>query len=124
MQLTEQQEAEALAAYLWLKGYPFTHIPNEAGTRDKRSAKMRAIRMKRAGTSKGFPDYLIYPPGKQIAIELKSTRKGAKATKEQIEWLKVLASHGYDAAVCHGRDEAAEFIESVIEEQTNDRPTT
>ena len=54
---TEQQEAEVLAAYLRLKGYKFTHIPNETGS-DPR-ARARAVRMKRAGVSRGFPDYLI-----------------------------------------------------------------
>lgn len=55
MQTTEQQESELLAAYLRIKGYKFTHIPNETGSDP--AAKRRAIRMKRAGTSKGFPDF-------------------------------------------------------------------
>ena len=111
MQPTEQQEAEALAAYLRIRGYDFTHIPNETGSSPE--AKRRAIRMKRAGVSKGFCDYLIFAEGKRIAIELKR-RKGGRASPEQKKWLEVLAAHGFDAAVCHGRDEAVEFIEEVI----------
>lgn len=110
---TEQQEAETLATYLQIKGYKFTHIPNETGSDP--AAKRRAIRMKRAGTSKGFPDYLIFVDGKSIAIELKSKRKGAKATQEQVDWLMTLSNSGFDSAVCYGADEAIEFIETVID---------
>lgn len=108
---TEQQESEALAAYLRVRNYPFTHIPNETGSDP--AARRRAVRMKRAGTSKGFPDYLIYPPNHNIAIELKR-QKGGKASPEQRQWLERLAGHGYDAAVCHGAREAIEFIDKVI----------
>jgi hypothetical protein len=112
MQITEQQESELLATYLRIKGYKFTHIPNETGSDP--AAKRRAIRMKRAGTSKGFPDYLIFANGKSIAIELKSRRKGAKATPEQKEWLLTLSEYGFESAICHGSSEAIEFIDSVI----------
>lgn len=105
---TEQQEAEALAAYCRIKGYDFTHIPNETG--GDMAARRRAVRMKRAGTSKGFPDYLIFTKIKCYAIELKR-RKGGRATPEQRKWLEVLAAHGFVAAVSHGADEAIELIE-------------
>ena len=108
---SEQQHAEALARWLnTLHGCSFTHVPNETGSSDE--AKRRAVRMKRAGTSSGFPDYLIFYRGKRIAIELKKDTK-SKASKQQLEWLKVLASFGFECAVCHGWDEAKEFVESV-----------
>lgn len=108
---TEQQEAEALAAWLRVKGYWFTHIPNETGSDP--AARRRAVRMKRAGVSRGFPDYLIFTVKHCIAIELKR-QKGGKATPEQRAWLEVLAAHGFYTAICHGRDEAVEFVESVV----------
>jgi len=108
---TEQQEAEALATYLTIRGYKFTHIPNETG--GDPAAKRRAVRMKRAGTSKGFPDYLIFVDGHCIAIELKRTQ-GGTVSSEQREWLGVLASYGFDAAVCHGAQQAIDFIKEVI----------
>ena len=108
---TEQQEAEALAAYLRLKGYKFTHIPNETGS-DPR-ARARAVRMKRAGVSRGFPDYLIFANGKRYAIELKR-KKGGRATPEQLDWLGVLDEYGFNVKVCNGAEEAIEFIESVV----------
>lgn len=108
---TEQQEGEALAAWLRTKGYPFSHIANETGSDP--AARRRAVRMKRAGVSRGFPDYLVFPPGHNIAIELKR-QKGGRATPEQREWLQVLARNGFKAAICHGRDDAVEFIEEII----------
>ena len=108
---TEQQEAETFATWLTIHGYKFTHIPNETGG-DTR-ARLRGLRMKRAGTSKGFPDYLIFANGERIAIELKR-QKGGKTSPEQREWLGVLAQYGFHAAVCNGAREAIEFIEEVV----------
>lgn len=105
---TEQQEAERLAAYLRIKGYPFTHIPNETG--GDPAARRRAIRMKRAGVSRGFPDYIIIKGGRLIVIELKR-RKGGRATPEQRKWLDEFARIGARVAICNGADEAIEFIE-------------
>lgn len=104
---TEQQEAEALAIWLTVHGYTFTHIPNETGSDP--AARRRAVRMKRAGVSKGFPDYLIFKDGKKWAIELKR-RKGGRASPEQRKWLGILAAHGFIAAVCNGCDEAVAFL--------------
>ncbi len=98
---TEQQEAEALAAYLRLKGYKFTHIPNETGS-DPR-ARARAVRMKRAGVSRGFPDYLIFANDRRFAIELKR-RKGGKTTPEQLDWLSVLDEYGFNVKVCNSKE--------------------
>lgn len=108
---TEQQEAETLAAYLQLKGYDFHHSPNETGSDP--AARRRAIRMKRAGVSRGFPDYLIYTNGHRIAIELKRI-KGGSTSKEQREWLTVLSKYGYNTSVCKGANEAIQFIERVV----------
>ncbi len=109
---TEEQEGVTLVAYLRNKHYRFHHSPNETGSSPE--ARRRAVRMKRQGVSKGFPDYLIFAHGKCIAIELKSTRKGAKATQEQLDWLMELNNYGFESAVCHGAREAIEFIEDVV----------
>ena len=108
---TEQQEAEIFATWLHVHGFKFTHIPNETGSDP--AAKRRAIRMKRAGVSKGFIDYLVFKDGQKWAIELKR-RKGGRATPEQREWLAILAAHGFEAAVCHGAEECVQFIESTL----------
>lgn len=106
---TEQQEAEALAQYLRLKGYRFTHIPNETG--GDAYARRRAVRMKRAGVSRGFPDYLAFKDGRRYAIELKR-QKGGRATPEQLEWLDVLDGCGFFVKLARGAGEAVEWLES------------
>lgn len=111
---TEQQEAEILASYLRLRNIPFTHIPNETG--GDMLAKRRAIRMKRAGVSKGFPDYLIIYKGKLVFIELKR-RKGGRVSLEQKEWLEVLNNVDNSVArVCNGADDAIGFLEGIEDE--------
>lgn len=110
----EQQEAETLAAYLRTHKIKFTHIPNETGS--DQHARARAMRMKRAGVSKGFPDYLVFANNHRIAIELKR-KKGSRTSPEQLEWLRELANYGFNAAVCHGANEAIEFIESITKKE-------
>lgn len=116
---TEQQEAEALATWLRYQGYNFTHIPNETGS--SAEARRRAVRMKRAGTSRGFPDYLIFAEEFAIAIELKRNSKSAKATKEQLEWLNILGKYGFATAVCHGFDEARQFVQNTVNKRKQQR---
>lgn len=105
---TEAQEGEALVAYLRMKGLRFTHIPNETG--HSLEARKRAVRMKRQGVSRGFPDYLIIVDDQLIAIELKR-QKGSRTSPEQEEWVQALNDAGVPAKVCKGFDEARDFIE-------------
>lgn len=107
---TEAQEGEALVAYLRIKGYKFTHIPNETG--HSLEAKRRAIRMKRQGVSKGFPDYLVLTPKGLAVVELKRT-KGSSTSAEQLEWIAAFNAAGIPAKVCKGSEQAIEFIEEI-----------
>lgn len=107
---SEQQEAEALTQWLRLKGYKFTHIPNETGSSPE--ARRRAVRMKRAGVSRGFPDYLIFKDGKRYAVELKRQGKNSRASREQLDWLETLDEYGFFVKVAHGASEVMEFLES------------
>lgn len=106
---TEEQEQRMLVQYLRLHGYTLHHSPNETGHTPE--ARRRAGRMKAAGTSKGFPDLLIFKGSDRWAVELKRT-VGGRATPEQKEWLHVLAAHGFKSAICHGYKEAIDFIEN------------
>lgn len=94
-----------LSQWLTVRQIPHTHIVNEQPN------KKRAIAEKKMGKSKGFPDYLIFlPNGVNVAIELKRFDEPAKASKEQIAWLKLLVSRGFEGAVCHGAHEAVQFL--------------
>lgn len=105
---TESEEAHTLVAYLRIHGYKFHHSANETGHTPE--AIRRAVRVKREGTSAGFPDYVIVINNVLIAIELKRVR-GSRVTPEQREWLAVLSACGIPSAICHGAAEAIEFIQ-------------
>jgi hypothetical protein len=108
---TESQEGEILVAYLRVRGLAFTHIANETGHSPE--ALRRAIRVKRQGTSRGFPDYIIALPGiGLLIIELKRQR-GSVTSQEQKDWVAVLNEcPGTAAHICKGGAAAIAVIES------------
>lgn len=109
MNIAEYREVCQLHRWLDIKRIKHTHIVNE------QPSKQRAIAEKRMGKSKGFPDLLVFlNNGKNLAIEMKRSDKAAKATPEQLEWLKFLSTRGFECAVCHGFTEAVEFISEFL----------
>lgn len=107
---TEAQEAQTLVHYLRLSGHRFHHSPNETGS--SMEARRRAVRMKREGTSPGFPDYLVIVNKKLVFIELKRV-KGSKVSIHQKEWIADLLETGVVAAICYGAEEAIGLVEGV-----------
>jgi hypothetical protein len=107
---TESQEGDVLVAYLRLKNYKFTHIANETGGTPE--ARRRAVRVKRQGVSRGFPDYLVLTKNGLLAIELKRL-KGSKTSPEQREWIRSFNDVGIPAMICKGAGEAIKFIEGM-----------
>lgn len=81
--------------------------------------------MKKMGTSKGFPDLLVFIPitgvtgeidsYQMCAIEMKR-RKGGTVSKDQKRWLEILQASGAMCAVCHGSDEAIAFVDAIMKE--------
>ena len=106
----ESQEAATLVAYLQLKGYKYHHSPNETGHTPE--ARRRAIRMKREGTSPGFPDYVLLAKGHIVVIELKRL-KGSVTSPEQLQWLKDFESCGAKTLLAKGAGEAIDFLEKL-----------
>lgn len=121
--MTEEQEQMEFVRWLRINKIPHFHCPNEVGGQT-RSLKVRAIKMKRMGVSKGVPDLFIFIPVaginghtdayQAVAIEMKR-KKGARTSDEQKEWLKVLELAGIPCAVCKGADKAIEFVKEVQE---------
>lgn len=109
---SESQEGDQLVAYLRWRGIPFTHIPNETGSSEE--AKRRAVRMKRQGVSRGFPDYVIaLPDVGMLYIELKR-QKGSRVSPEQQAWVDVInRCPNAEAHICHGARAAIDVIESI-----------
>lgn len=114
------EDDEQITVVEWCEVHkiPVHHSPNTIGGSTP-ALKARARRMHRLGTSKGFPDLLVFVPYKGVtgavdsyqclAIEMKR-RRGGKASEEQLEWLEKLELAGIPSRVCHGADEAISFI--------------
>lgn len=122
--MTEEQEQIEFVRWLEANQIPHFHCPNEVGGQTK-ALKVRAIKMKRMGVSKGVPDLFVFVPIKGVTgkidayqplvIEMKK-QKGSTTSKEQKEWLKILEMAGIPSAVCKGAEKAIEFVEQEIKE--------
>lgn len=120
----EEEEQMAFVQWCRLQKIIVHHSGNEIGG-STRALKARAIKMKKMGTSKGFPDLLVFVPAKgatnridsyqPVAIEMKRV-KGSTTSTEQKEWLKILEKAGIPCKVCKGAEEAIKFINEVKEE--------
>lgn len=75
-------------------------------------AKLRAT-----GLSKGFPDLEVFiGNGKSLYIEMKRKKVGV-VSEEQKKWITWLNDNGYSAKVCHGADEAIEYVRGFIDNE-------
>ena len=119
----EADEQIAFVQWCRLNKIIVHHSPLEIGG-SSAAVKVRAIKMKKMGASKGFPDLLLFIPIKGVtgrvdayqplAIEMKR-QKGSTTSPEQKEWLKVLELAGIPCAVCKGAEKAIEFVQSIQE---------
>lgn len=74
-----------------------------------RTSAMQAIRAKRTGMAKGFPDTQCLAGGGLCAfIEFKA--KSGTLGDEQVNWLNWLHGCGFPVAVCRHPDTAAEWL--------------
>jgi hypothetical protein len=110
----EDFEQERLANWLDSRGVLWTHPPN-GGMRNK----VVAAKLKRQGVKAGVPDVLIFtaPPNgpegcRGVAVELKRA-KGGRCTDAQLMWQQMLLAQGWSVAVCHGHQEAIEWLEAL-----------
>lgn len=121
---TEEQEQMTFVEWLKINHIPHFHCPNEVGGQTK-SLKVRAIKMKRMGVSKGVPDLLVFIPVygttgevdcyQMCAVEMKR-KTGGRTSTEQKEWLEILQASGVMCAVCKGAEEAIKFIDAIRKE--------
>jgi hypothetical protein len=112
---TEGQEQAQLAK--WLKSHSIAYAANLEGM--YHGDPVRGAVAKSRGAKKGRPDIEIFTPcpkhptARGVAIELKSTRPGAKASPEQLAWLEKLTHCGWVTYVAHGCADAVEWLESL-----------
>lgn len=80
-----------------------------------RTSMKQAVKMKKTGYVKGFPDLFIYEPKGQwhgLAIEMK-TAKGVMS-QSQKDWQAKLINNGYQAVTCKSFDEAKKVIDDYM----------
>ena len=107
---SEANQQEIVVKYLRL-AYPNALYCASAG--GMRTSYLQAIKMKRTGYVKGFPDLFIYEPNADyhgLAIEMKK-EKGGVASPEQKWWQEQLRNRGYASYICKGSEEAIKVID-------------
>ena len=120
----ETDEQIAFVQWCHLNNIIVHHSGNELGG-STAAIKARGRKMKRMGTSKGFPDLLVFVPVygatgeadayQMCAVEMKR-KIGGRLSQEQKEWLDILQASGVLTAVCKGAEEAIRFINNVVQE--------
>lgn len=110
-----KEEVEQIWLVNWLrKRYPHLKFSASANGGSRHIAE--AVKFKRMGVSKGFPDIEIPVARKSyhgLYIELKR-QEGGVLKKEQKEWLAFLSAEGNLAVRCDGFKEAANLIEDYL----------
>jgi len=112
---SESNQQELVIKYLRL-AYPNLLYCASAG--GMRTSYLQAIKMKRTGYVKGFPDLFIYEPRNEyngLAIEMKK-EKGGVASPEQKRWQEQLRNRGYASYICKGSEEAIKVIDEYFNE--------
>ncbi len=104
---TEEQDQIKFAVWLANQGILFTASAN-GGKRNL----WEAVKFKRMGVSKGYPDIAIEMSNKLyhgLRIELKRVSGGVRSP-EQLEWQRRLRENGYCCEFANGLDEAKRIV--------------
>jgi hypothetical protein len=105
--VNETKQCEYFHEWLCIKNIWHHHSPN-----GELRNKIIGAKLKRMGTSAGFPDYII-PYAKKsyygLYIEVKSAN--GKLSPTQKEWFKFLNEQNYLAVSCKGWLEATKIVE-------------
>lgn len=119
----EDDECIAFADWLRFNNIPAAHIANESRS-SNRSAMIRGAKLKRMGQSRGVWDYEVFVPQyslidgevddyQLLKIEMKR-QKGGTVSPEQKEWQKIYETAGIPCRICHGADEAIDFVKEFM----------
>lgn len=124
--MLNNEELEQKIIFDWanfnLAKYPMLRFLNSSANGMKTTIKT-AIRAKKTGMKKGYPDIFLPHPNKDyhgLFIELKrkenKTLKLSKGrvTPEQVQWINYLNSVGYLAIIAYGAEEAINAIKDYL----------
>lgn len=115
----EHEAQKIVCQWLDLHKILYCHVPNE------RVGDVQRKILAGLGVKAGVPDLLIFtlprpcpangwmwPTYHGVAIEMKRS-KGGKATHMQSKWLRCLSQCGWMTRVCHGSNEAIDWLEEL-----------
>lgn len=116
----EDEEAKIFAKYLNdLQANKqivcYSHIPNENSIKNMGYA----MKMKAMGKQAGVPDYIIVMKSKVLFVELKRQKNEngtteSKTSPAQELWVNSLNNANCLSKICHGSNEAINFIQSNV----------
>lgn len=125
----EEDEQIAFVQWCHLHGIVVHHSGNEIGGSTP-AMKARVIKMKRLGTSAGFPDLVLFIPVHGITGEIDTYQpafvemkriKGSVTSQAQKKWLEVISKAGIPCAVCKGAAAAIDFVKNIMEVDLNEQ---
>lgn len=105
----ESKIQRTIRHYLALKGYRSVHVPNGSVLRGDKLTRAKQMRnLKSDGLTPGFPDLIVYGPGRIGHIEVK--QEGEFATDTQMEVEQWLSEWGHPYAVCRSLEDVDETL--------------
>jgi len=87
----------------------YSAVPNNTWTK----SWSQKAKQKKLGVMSGVPDLIVVTPTKVFFIEMKRQKRG-KVMVTQDEWIDAINTTGVPARVCHGFEEAKDFINEQI----------
>ena len=112
MKRIEEQIQIAVIKYLNL-AYPDILYCASAG--GMRTSFKQAVKMKKTGYVRGFPDLFIYEPiGDFHGLALEIKTKTGRPTKEQLNWRHRLNLRNYVAEIVYGFDDSKAVIDRYL----------
>ena len=110
----DEQQKVIRWAQLMCRTYPdlglLYHVPN-GGSRNR----AEAAKLKRMGVRAGVPDLVLPSPrGGYAGLYIEMKVGANRPSKEQKEWLEMLANRGYKTLVCYGGNEAIDALEKYV----------
>ncbi len=110
----EEAECVALAEYLEIlkaqgKVIVYTHTAQETYT----TSWKQKFKNKRMGVNSGVADYIIVTPTSVVFLEMKRLKGGVISPSQKV-WLHAVKGKQVFSEVCHGFEQAKQYIDQVV----------